>query len=84
MKNKRIKPPKKEAFSQYHALWRIVDGAVRDAFLRHPEYLTDAGHRSAQLSIVKRVAGALEGHILRSNSPLACGKRADDAHSDEG
>lgn len=67
MKTKRIAPPKHDPHSDYHRIWRIVDGAVRDTFKHHPEYLTDAGHRSAQVSIIKRVAGALAGHVFRED-----------------
>lgn len=46
----------------YRQLLRLVDGAVRDCFANHPEYLTKIGRRSAQGSIVKRVAGSLWGY----------------------
>lgn len=49
----------------YRQLWRVVDGAVRDTFANHPEYLTDKGRRDAQLSIVKRVAGSLHGYAAQ-------------------
>ncbi len=63
---KRTKPPKTE--SQYAALWRIVDGAVADAFAMHPDYLTQKGaaHRSARVSINKRVVGALAGLLAHT------------------
>lgn len=51
------KPPKGDA--AYRRLWRVVDGAVRDAFAHHPEYLTEKGRRVARTSIVKRVTGAV-------------------------
>lgn len=60
----RKKPPKGDA--RYRRIWRIVDGAVQDAFSRHPEYLTEAGARSARLSIVKRVAGSIQGYAEQS------------------
>ena len=43
-------------------LWRMVEGAVVDAFRSHPEYLTDHGDRSAVESITKRVVGTLAGN----------------------
>lgn len=49
----------------YAHLWRLVDGAVRDAFANHPEYLTKAGNRSAQSSVVKRVVGTLHGYATQ-------------------
>jgi hypothetical protein len=49
----------------YRALWFMVDGAVRDAFANHPEYLTEAGRRSAANSITKRVTGTLMGYATQ-------------------
>lgn len=46
----------------YASLWRIVDGAVRDAYQMHPDYLSNKGaSTSARISVVKRVVGALMG-----------------------
>lgn len=50
----------------YRRLWRVVDGAVRDALATHPEYLTDAGRQAAQRSITKRVTGALSGFAAQA------------------
>lgn len=47
-------------------LWRLVDGAVRDTFNQHPDYLTDHGRSSARKSIVKRVAGTIQGFAEQS------------------
>lgn len=52
-------PPKEKPGSAYHNLWAVVDGAVRDAFHNHPEYLTDKGRQSARKSVVKRVTGSV-------------------------
>lgn len=52
-------PPKEKPGSAYHNLWAVVDGAVRDAFHNHPEYLTDKGRQSARMSVVKRVTGSV-------------------------
>lgn len=54
---RRIEPPKHEQHSEYHKIWRVVDGAVSDAFYNHPDYLTEKGRRAARMSIVKRVTG---------------------------
>lgn len=56
----RIKPTKRPS-KDYVNYWRVVDGAVRDAFNQHPEYLTYEGamFASARRSVVKRVTGAL-------------------------
>lgn len=45
--------------SPYSVLWKIVDGAIADAFNRHPDYLTPKGKRSARISINKRVTGTV-------------------------
>jgi len=58
---KAYKPPHKRD-DVYRQLVRLVDGAVRDAFANHPEYLTKPGQRNARASIVKRAAGALWGY----------------------
>lgn len=49
----------------YIQLWGVVDGAVADAFNRHPDYLTEKGLRDAPLSIVKRVTGTVLGFALQ-------------------
>ncbi len=43
----------------YDQIWRVTDGAVRDALRKHPDYLTPKGRKSARRSIVKRVAGTI-------------------------
>lgn len=45
--------------TDHRRLWRAVEGSVADALQSHPEYLTDAGRKSAVLSITKRVVGAV-------------------------
>lgn len=65
-------PAKRERYRRYRAekmpdatyrqLLRLIDGAVRDSFANHPEYLTKIGRQSAQGSVVKRVAGSLWGY----------------------
>lgn len=50
----------------YRQLQRIVDGAVRDAFAMHPEYLTRSGRKFARGSITKRVAGSILGYAEQS------------------
>lgn len=48
----------------YRQLWRLVDGAVADAFKCHPDYLTAKGHilDNARRSVTKRVVGAVLGY----------------------
>lgn len=52
----------------YQQLWRIVDGAVRDALKMHPDYLTRKGWSgsAARRSIVKRVTGSVMGFVEQS------------------
>lgn len=59
-RRRRIRPPKGDA--AYHQLWRIVEGAVADAFRSHPDYLTDKGRRHCVSSVSKRVTGAILGY----------------------
>ena len=63
---KRSKPPKGDEI--YKQLWRVVDGAVADAFAMHPDYLTKKGQHghTARLSIVKRVTGSVLSYAERS------------------
>jgi hypothetical protein len=49
----------------YKQLWSVVDGAVSDAFNRHPDYLTKKGRFSARVSIVKRVTGTVLSFALQ-------------------
>jgi len=57
---KRIAPQKRPSVG-YSRLWRVVDGAVRDALTNHPDYLSEKGARFnvCRQSIVKRVTGAV-------------------------
>jgi hypothetical protein len=57
---KRIKPQKRPSVG-YSRIWRVVDGAVRDALQNHPDYLSQKGARfsACRQSIVKRVTGAI-------------------------
>ena len=60
------RPSKRSPAVMKHAdhlrLWRLVEGAVVDAFLSHPSYLTDHGAQSAVASVTKRVVGQLVGN----------------------
>ena len=60
----RTKPPK--GGSAYRQLWRIVDGAVADAFRNHPGYLVPRARRAAQNSVTKRVVGAVLGFAAQA------------------
>lgn len=57
---RRLKPQKSDP--AYRQLWRVVDGAVADAFAMHPEYLTTPGFKYARNSVVKRVVGNIMGY----------------------
>ncbi|NDW00061.1 hypothetical protein [Salipiger sp. PrR002] len=50
----------------HRQLWRLVEGAVTDAFRSHPDYLTDRGSRLAVESVTKRVVGTLVGHAIQT------------------
>ena len=60
----------------YRQLWRVVDGAVRDAMTSHPKWLAseEAGTKLRN-SIVKRAVGAIMGYVgeatVRPDAPLA-------------
>lgn len=51
---------------EYRQVWRLIDGAVADAFACHPDYLTSKGAQSARTSITKRVTGAVHGYAARA------------------
>ena len=65
----RLKPEKKPS-TDYTQLWRVIDGAVRDAIEHHPDYLSDKGRQyaSARRSIVKRAVGAVLGYQAERRS----------------
>lgn len=46
----------------YRSLWRVVDGAMRDCILHHPDYFVPARLTDMRRSVVKRVVGAVKGH----------------------
>ena len=46
-------------------IWKMVDGAVRDALAHHPEYLAVPEAR-ARRSIVKRVTGQVHGFAVKT------------------
>lgn len=54
--------PARVKAESHQQLWRLVEGAVYDAFRAHPDYLTARGERLAVQSITKRVVGQLVGH----------------------
>ncbi len=58
--------------ADHQRLFRMVEGAVMDAFQAHPTYLTRYGQRNAVRSITKRVVGTLVGHAneARKGGPL--------------
>ena len=56
-------PKHKTSSPAYRQLWRLVDGAVRQCFLEHPDYLSDSYREiTVRTSIVKRVAGLILGY----------------------
>jgi hypothetical protein len=62
-RKKRTKPQGQGAY--YAQLWRIVDGAVADAFHNHPDYLA-AHEKNVRASVNKRVVGAILSFVEQS------------------
>ncbi len=61
-KTRRTAPPVQKTGLNYRQLWRIVDGAVADAFRMHPDYLNPARlEKVTRASVNKRVVGAILG-----------------------
>lgn len=61
---RRTKLPLGKDDPQYAQLWKIVDGAVADAFNNHPRYLAHTVSRKVvRTSINKRVVGALLSYV---------------------
>lgn len=58
----------------YRQLWRIVDGAVRDTFNAHPDYLSPRGRRKAEAALVKRITGAVFGYAVAAADAAAQGR----------
>lgn len=63
MRPRRSRPhcPALMKYADHGRLWRLVEGAVVDAFQSHPDYLTDKGRATAVESVTKRVVGTLAG-----------------------
>lgn len=81
---KRIKPPKGKPHDDYWRVFRIVEGAVRDAFINHPEYLTEKGRRNAVLSITKRATGSILGWSIGRNPAMGTGQGVGNPGAEEG
>lgn len=56
---------RKDRGEMHRQLWRLVDGAVRDAFACHPDYLTPRGQQRAAEAVTKRVTGSLFGYATQ-------------------
>ncbi len=57
---KRTKVPPQKTETVYRQLWRVIDGAVADAFSNHPEYLASGiSPKVVRASINKRVVGSV-------------------------
>lgn len=66
-KRPRLKPEKhKTGFERQ--VWRVIDGAIRDAFIHHPDYLTHKGSsgHAARRSVAKRATGAVLSYLEQS------------------
>jgi len=53
----KLKPVKDGA--EYRQLWRVIDGAIRDCFKMHPDYITPENIRRVRESLAKRITGAV-------------------------
>lgn len=65
----RSKPPPQKKTALYYKIWRLADGAIQDTYKHHPEYFSKeikGGWKSARMSIVKRVTGAIVGSAEQS------------------
>lgn len=65
----KTKPPSQKTDKLYREIWLLVDGATRDAFNCHPEYLAEGMRRNAVGSIVKRVTGAITSFTASREGP---------------
>jgi hypothetical protein len=84
---KKLKPPKELPHSTYHAIWRIIDGAVREVIKSHPEYFNEKRHFEIRRSIVKRATGSItlcSGYSLQRDSGLAESARVGSPHEHQG
>lgn len=74
---KRLPFPYKKDDPTYRQIWRVVDGALRDAFSEHPDYIEHVNPRRRdhiRASVVKRVTGQVHGYMAekgRSTSRVA-------------
>lgn len=77
-KAKRARKPSGKVGPLYRVVWRLIDGAIRDALHHHPEYLSPKGARGgvARVSINKRVAGVVTSFIEQSMKGLAAQQRS--------
>lgn len=50
----------------HQQLARVVDGAIRDTFNCHPDYLTKKGKVSARRSLNKRITGTVLGFAVQA------------------
>ena len=64
-KRKRTQPQKGNLY--YQQMWRLVDGAVYNAFSKHPDYLAPGiSHKTVRISLNKRIIGAITGYVEQS------------------
>jgi hypothetical protein len=71
---RRTKPPPQKLTDDYRRLWRIIDGAVADAFNQHPNYFSGSvAPKKVRASINKRVVGSLLAALSSSAATLGAG-----------
>lgn len=73
--HKRIRSQKGDA--EFIRMYRIVRGAVADAFINHPDYLAPGKSQVAIRSIAKRVTGAVQSSL--AERPGASGEQSNPA-----
>lgn len=70
MKKKSAKRPPQKSSAQYATIWKLVDGAIADAFNAHPEYLNkEVSEARVRTSICKRVTGIVTSYAETHGAP---------------
>lgn len=61
----------KKDSKSYKALWKVVDGALKDVYNSHPEFFTNKANRS---SMTKRVVGSVLSYAAVKKAQKAKGR----------
>jgi hypothetical protein len=65
----KIIPPKDIPHSDYHRIWRMVDGSIRTVMMEHPDYFSGKKPKAMRMSLTKRIAGQLAA-VLREKARI--------------